>query len=110
MKGGVVGFTSSQSYFHRWILSQHLRAALQVQCESLAGKGTETRTMKELDTTRIVRDNEDVQAVCDTLACMVNPFEDSEDKLLHISSGVVATPSVTESLLQARSGECAKFH
>lgn len=102
MKGGVVGSTTSKGYFHRWILSQHLRAEIQQECEEMAGKGRIPRKLKELDTPRMKRDNADVQAICDTLQTMVNPFEETNASLVHLSSGLVATAEVSERMLNAK--------
>ena len=67
MKGGLIGCTTSASFCHRWILSQHLRAAIHVQCEAMAGKGGHTSQRNDLDHSRIQKDNNDVQAVCDSI-------------------------------------------
>ncbi|KAJ4942764.1 hypothetical protein JOQ06_005278, partial [Pogonophryne albipinna] len=55
-KGGWTGITQNRSAVYRWILSQHERAAIARQCESMAGISPELRTRKDLDKTRISAD------------------------------------------------------
>eukprot|EP00057_Strongylocentrotus_purpuratus_P015294 XP_011669768.1 PREDICTED: uncharacterized protein LOC105440883 [Strongylocentrotus purpuratus] len=102
-RGGVIGYSTSRSYFHRWLLSHHLKAAIQRQCEELAGKSPSSTELKDLQASRVKKDNSDIQAICDTIHSMVNPFENQGNDLLHISSGVIASDALKNDLLQAKS-------
>ena len=66
-KGGIICFTTRKAYVHRWILSQHLRAAISKQCEVMAGKGGQAAKVKDLNNANMKKDHQDVQAVCDTI-------------------------------------------
>ena len=73
-KGGLTGFTQNKAAVHRWILSQPARAFITKECKSMAGQNQEARIRRELDTSRITRDEQDVQNVLATITSMVNPF------------------------------------
>ena len=101
-KGGLTGFTQNKAAVHRWILSQPARASITNECKSMAGQNQEARTRRELDKSRITRDEQDVQNVVSTINSMVNPFVGDESSLLQLSSGVVAEPAVASDLLTAK--------
>ena len=69
----------------------------------MGGKSDSTAAVKDIQQHRIKKDTDDVQAVCDIIEHMANPFEESNDCLLHISSGIVATEEVKNYLLKAHS-------
>ena len=56
---------------------------------------------KETGSSRLKKDEEDVVKVMDTIKNWRNPFDPSEE-LSSISSGCVASPSVTNDLLKAK--------
>ena len=87
---------------HRWIFSHPARAAITNECKIMAGKDDGSRIRRELDKTRIARDEEDVQKVINTINAIANPFEKTETALLHLSSGVVAEKDVLLDLMKAK--------
>ncbi|XP_071822275.1 uncharacterized protein [Apostichopus japonicus] len=106
-KGGLTGFTLNRGAVHRWILSSHERAAITKECQTMAGKFLHSRK-KDLDKTRICKDEEHTNLVMATVESMINPFEPDQHQLVNISSGVVATDDVCEDLLSAQEvGETA---
>ena len=68
----------------------------------MAGQNQEARIRRELDKSRITRDEQDVQNVLSTITSMVNPFIGDESSLLQLSSGVVAEQAVASDLLNAK--------
>ncbi|KAJ8050587.1 Vesicular integral-membrane protein VIP36 [Holothuria leucospilota] len=100
-KGGMVGFTTNPGAVLRWLLTQHECSSIANQCKLMSGKERSVRTKKELDTSRILRDETDVKAVISTIHNMVNPFEVEGKDIVHISSGVVATEKVKTDLMMA---------
>ena len=108
-KGGMIGFTTRKGAVQRWILSQHERSAISKRCEEMAGQGEKTRRRKDLDKTWIKKDEEDVRSVISCIEARINPFEESNERLLHISSGVVASKEVNKDYLEARERGDASF-
>ncbi|KAJ4940926.1 hypothetical protein JOQ06_027216 [Pogonophryne albipinna] len=100
-KGGWTGITQNRSAVYRWILSQHERAAIARQCESMAGISPELRTRKDLDKTRISADAKAVSRILDTIDSMLNPFDVHQHGIVCLSSGRVATGEITKDLLVA---------
>ena len=68
----------------------------------MAGQTQEAWIRRELDKSRITRDEQDVQNVLSTITSMVNPFVGDESSLLQLSSGVVAEQAVASDLLMAK--------
>jgi hypothetical protein len=68
----------------------------------MAGQNQEARIRRELDKSRITRDEQDVQNVLSTITSMVNPFIGDESSLLQLSSGVVAEQAIASDLLNAK--------
>lgn len=99
-KGGITGITLNRGAVQRWILSHPERSAITRQCEMMAGMQHEERGHKELDATRIAKDNAAVLSLVSAVESMINPFLPRED-LVCISSGVVATKSVRDDIQSA---------
>ena len=106
VQDGLKGITGNRGAIHRWIMSQHERAAITRQCEVMAGLTGQTRQRKDLDKSRTIRDEEAVENIISTCESMVNPFDTLQTELVSLSSG--ATSEVKEDLLSAeRMGEKA---
>ncbi|KAG1664918.1 ATP-dependent RNA helicase DHX8 [Nymphon striatum] len=57
---------------------------------------------KDMQMTRIIKDEADVQALVTMLESnWINPFDENSQELVSISSGKLATPDITEDLLHA---------
>ncbi|KAK6175748.1 hypothetical protein SNE40_014141 [Patella caerulea] len=99
--GGITGFTLNRNAVRRRILSQSQRASINHQCEKLAGVTKDVKSRKDLDNSRKKRD-EAIVRLTDCIKEMINPFNTNNGlDLVSISSGVVATDSVTKDLLEA---------
>ena len=71
------------------------------ECEAMAGKGEHCGTQTDLLQSRMKRDKTDVVQIVDTVNSMVNPFDNEQDELIHITSGVVTTQNVQTDLQSA---------
>ncbi|KAL1268455.1 hypothetical protein QQF64_033818 [Cirrhinus molitorella] len=100
-KGGLTGLTQNRDAVHRWILSQHERAAIARQCEAMAGKCPDIRKRKDLDSTRIHSDEKAVTRIISTLDSMLNPFDTHQNGIVCLSSGTVAAEEIMRDLLTA---------
>lgn len=100
-KGGLTGFTLNRGAVNRWILAQPQRAAITSQCEIMSGALSEERSRKDLDSTRIAKDNAAVSALISTIEGMIDPFWSNEE-LVCLTSGVVASPDVCKDMLEAK--------
>ena len=100
-KGGMIGFTTEKGAVSRWILSHRERAAISKRCEEMAGKDETSLSRKDLQLSRMKRDEEDVCRVVSVVDAMINPFDGSHNELVHVSSGVVASKDVTECYIKA---------
>lgn len=69
--------------------------------QEMTRKDQMTRGRKELQQSRIKRDEEDVCKVISVVESIINPFEDIQDQLVHIASGCVASKDVTEAYTSA---------
>ena len=77
--------------------------------QGYGGKEDEVRLRKDLDQSRIERDEKDVEAIVSTIRSMVNPFNVEGTDLLHLSSGVVASEEVKGDLLGAEEVGISSF-
>lgn len=100
-KGGLTGITRNKGAVNRWILSHHSRAIISHHCKVMAGKDEHTRNRKELDTSRIKHDEEDVQNIVEIIKSMINPFESNCSELINIVSGGIALLDIQQDLLTA---------
>ena len=96
-KGGMKGLTLNKGAVNRWLLNHHQWAAIAKECQNMAGKGKTERGRKDLDETRIQKD-ESIRNIASTVESMVNPFEYSGDDLINICSGNVAPANVKADL------------
>ncbi|XP_038063921.1 uncharacterized protein LOC119734467 [Patiria miniata] len=112
-RGGMKGFTTNKGASNRWIRAHHERAAITRQCEEMAGKGQKMATRKDLTKRRMTRDEQDVQTIMTTISTMINPFDNDPEtdptELIHLSSGVIASPEVCTDLMKAHEKGNAAF-
>ena len=105
--GGVKGFSNNQGATDRWVRGHMHERALIItrRCEETAGKGEKSSKRVVLTTSRMTRDQQDVDNIMSTINSMTNPFavdqETDADDLVHLSSGNVASVSVYLDLLKA---------
>lgn len=116
--GGIIGFSRHPATVQRWVLTAHDRAAVTDICLEHCGldENSEQRDAfhKDCQKGQMVRDEEDVLRVIDTVSKLLNPFihtgKDPCQQLTHLASGVEASKDASQDLLQAedRGREC--FH
>ena len=102
--GGLVGISLNQGAVQQWILTVHDRAMILQLCKEMAGLAdTGSHIRKDSSAPRILKDEQDVQKVMDTIDSWVNPFSTKEtsDPLINIASGVTATEDISVDLLTA---------
>lgn len=82
----------------RWVMAQPYKAALSELCEDMAGLSCDGN--QDIRNQDYARDENDVEAILDTIKSMTNPF-DNEPTLLCISSQVVITSDVAGDISSA---------
>ncbi|KAJ8030514.1 hypothetical protein HOLleu_26961 [Holothuria leucospilota] len=100
-RGGITLFTLNPGAVQRWILSQPERSAIARQCEVMCGIDEHKRKPKELDHTRIQRDNEAIASIMSTVTSMINPFDHFTEQMVCLSSGAVASDAVKADMMNA---------
>ena len=111
-KGGIVGFSRKPAAVQKWVVNAHQRAAIAKGCKEMAGimDGTDLLLHKEGQQSRVKHDEAVVQALLNALAPLPNPFNaDDSQVLCNLSSGIVASDSVTADLLNTHSIGEQKF-
>ncbi|XP_065655139.1 uncharacterized protein LOC136081612 [Hydra vulgaris] len=100
--GGITGNTLNRGAVQRWILSQPERSLIAQKCKLLSGYVKESRVRKDLDVTRIRKDEKSVIDVMETVSSMINPFENEvTNDLVNIVTGIVADKETTKDLDRA---------
>lgn len=101
-KGGIIGFSLKEGAVQPWMLTAHARASFVDRCREIASSHpqNERKGDKELGSVRKRRDEEDVQKTMEVISHWRNPFENA-DHLVNLSSGSIASNSLTEDLLKA---------
>ncbi|KAG1677090.1 hypothetical protein GQR58_014009 [Nymphon striatum] len=78
------------------------RSAFLRQLRDMLNMKQSTLGHKDMQMTRIINDEADVQALVTMLESnWINPFDENSQELVSISSGKLATPDITEDLLHA---------
>ncbi|KAG1692625.1 hypothetical protein GQR58_007262 [Nymphon striatum] len=91
---------------HTWGAANSLNKALLGFCywtiRDMLNMKQSTLGHKDMQMTRIIKDEADVQALVTMLENnWINPFDENSQELVSISSGKLATPDITEDLLHA---------
>ena len=99
--GGTTGFSTKSPAVMRWTLNAAYRADLRKKLYGVIDYAPQKFNHKDLRVSRIARDEKDVLSVINIFEnVFINPF--SQNKLLCISNGLVATEDVKKDLLQAK--------
>ena len=103
--GGIIGFSLRSGAVQRWLITAHERAAITHCCQEMAGlkSGSELTLHKELQSTRLQRDEQDVRSVMEMIESWVDPFNESTDCLVNLSSGIRASVDIESDMLNAHS-------
>lgn len=98
----LTGYTSSTDNYNarvRWCITKSSRAALVSDALSMVGLDNANHS-NGLSSSRIERDNNDLQKIVKQIESCINPFSlEHEAALVNISTGKVASDTVTSSLL-----------
>ena len=73
--------------------------------EEMAGKGQRVAIRKDLTNSRMIKDKIDVQNIINTISNMTNPFDNDPEvgagDLVHLSSGIIASPEFCSDIITA---------
>lgn len=100
-KGGIVGFSLKKGAVRRWLITAHVRAAITDKCRAMANMNDHQTEHKEMTQARMLKDETAVREATNVISSWGNPFEPSSD-LVSLGSGVVASQSLKEDLLNAK--------
>ena len=103
--GGIIGFSLCSGAVQCWLITAHEHAAITHCCQEMAGlkSGSELTLHKELQSTRLQRDKQDVRSVMEMIESWVDPFNESTDCLVNLSSGIRASVDIESDMLNAHS-------
>jgi len=99
--GGITGYSTTAGTVQRWVLTSHTLAQCQMQLEEEFHSIQPSRS-KDLGSSRMNFDQECVHKANEVLKSWGNPFEFRET-LIHLCSGVEASPEVTRDIVNAES-------
>lgn len=100
-KGGLTGITLQKGAVHKWILSYPARVEITQRCKDIGGKGDNgDRMRKDVDQTRIIRDEDAVTSVISTVTSMCNPFTVDVDRIVNLSTGGVAPYQISSQIFK----------
>lgn len=102
--GGMIGFSLQPAAVQRWVMTAHERTSISENTLKMAGLDENNKLSskhKEHMEPRMLRDEEDVTQVLDTIAGWRNPFLPSQN-LVSLSSGIVVTEKNSQSILTAQ--------
>ena len=108
VKGGIIGFSTSQNTVQRWMLTAHEWASATRNFKSIIGiRDEENEVHADNTTSRISRDENDVNKVIQVIKGWCNPFEDVSE-FACLSSGLTVDDDIVQGLLGAKDiGETA---
>ena len=99
MKGGNIRFSTNQNTVQRWVLTGHERASATRNFKSMIGmREKENEVHANSTTSRISRDENDVNKVIQAIKGWCNPFEDVSE-FSCLSSGLTVDDDIVQGLL-----------
>ena len=100
--GGTTGFSTNPNSIIRWSINATFRAELRKKLHEFVNYRKQRFSHKDLNPSRINKDKKDVKAILDILSnTFIEPL--SENPLLCISSGLLATDEVASDIKHALS-------
>ena len=100
-RGGIIGFSLKPGAVKRWINTAHQRSSIVDACRTLAGIEGCCTLPKDMQRSRIQKDEADIIKLQETIEVTCNPFLMS-DSLVALSSGCKADASTCRDLLEAK--------
>ena len=88
--GGITGFSLRPGTVQRWLVTVHDRAAITQCCQEAAGLNKTESLHKQLQSTRIRKDEDDVKSLTEMLRSWGNPFDECIDGVVNLASDVTA--------------------
>ena len=108
-RGGMKGFTTSIKEPVTDGLELIMNEQLLRGSEEMAGKGQRVAIRKDLTNSRMTKDTIDVHNIISTISNMTNPFDNDPEvgagDLVHLSSGVIASPELTDLITAHKKGD-----
>lgn len=100
--GGTKGFSLKPGSVTRYYLTAEYRSKGLHKLRDMTNAHNTGMLHKDLETSRIARDEQDVEALTQLLSVTwINPFQETND-LIHLATGLVATTEVKDDLLLAK--------
>ena len=96
---GITAFRDSEDACRRWSITLTQRSMALSELYEMVNLQSGEQPEKQLTTSRIRRDNADMNSVTTTLTSTCNPFDDAPADLVNISSGKAANEETTKFLL-----------
>jgi len=103
---GIVGFHYSENAIRRWCTTSTQRGMSVTELRRLTGLLSEEQSRIQLRESRILKDNQHIHALLDTVTETCDPFSapaSESECLLNIATGKGASPATEEYLLQSLS-------
>ena len=113
-RSGISAFTTNYSARRRWMITHATRSTILGHLFDMAGLRKLEDTTRELEHSRILRDNNDLQKVIDGIVNTLNPFDAAfaDENLYCLSTGKSTSPDIKTELLHCvETGEkyCEEF-
>ena len=105
---GISSFTTSATARRRWLITRSARSAIIGSLLEKTGLKSPDEGMKDLKVHRIIKDNEDMNKVLDTITAHMDPFHmETDDNLYCLSTGKSVPGEVKQDLLHCQEiGKC----
>ena len=98
---GTTGFSTNSNAINRWVLNAPFRAGVRTALHDFVHMRHKTHQHKDLSESRIKKDENDVNSLVSLLQdTFINPF--SDNPVLCISNGMVASDEISKDLLNAK--------
>ena len=107
--GGTKGFSLKHDAVQKYYLNAEYRSIFLRQLREMVGLGGSKLNHPDLQPTRIIKDEADVQALVSlTDNCWINPFRADQDNLVNLATAAMATTDIANDLVNSsKIGEAA---
>lgn len=101
--GGTKGFSLNPGAVRRFYLSAEFRSSYLRQLRHMTGLGSTCVKHADVQPTRVLRDEADVQSLIDLLvSSWINPFREEQDGLVNIATGADVPEDILKDLMSAK--------
>ena len=107
--GGTKGFSLKHDAVQKYYLNAEYRSIFLRQLREMVGLGGSKLNHPDLQPTRIVQDEADVQALVSLMGnSWINPFGEDQDNLVNLATAAMATTDIANDLVNSsKIGEAA---